>query len=224
MEKVKVLFLKSPIIMGIITFMSAFILAMLLKSFWSIKGLSLEKTLVITAICTPVLYNYKFKEQMSKTYRLLYATTTTLLYVLLNIYIIYYSPEFSQSNLHNLFFNLMLFQSVVIFIGVYIIASRVGKSFSKYDFQKLSDFQKTLPKEIQKERRLKVIVILLILSLPWILLVLNNKNIINLGSNMDIILPLTFLLLLVLSGQYIKTTMPSYFLNNTSIENDEQKL
>lgn len=220
MEKIKVFILKSPVIMAVLTFLSAFILAVVLKIFLGLKSMSLEKTIIPIAIGIPILYSYKFKEQVPKAYRIVYALTTTLFYVLLNILIIFFSPEFSQSKFSNLFINVMIIESIAIFFSIYLISGHVGKRFLKYDFQKMAARQKNMPVEVQKEKRTKALVALSILFLPMILLVLQNKHIIYLGENMDIILPISFLVLMFLTAKYLKKTSGIDFTKN--IEEDKE--
>lgn len=206
MEKIYKFILKSPVIMAIITFIFAFVLAIVLKLVLGIQSMSLEQTIIPVAIGIPILYSYKFKEQASKAYRIIYALTTTLFYLVFSIFIICFSSEYSQSKFFNTLINITVIESIGIFIGIYFISGRIGKRFLKYDFQKMANIQKNMPIEIQKEKRLKALGILFILFLPLLLYILNNKHIINLGKNMDIILPGLFLILMVLAGKYLKKT------------------
>lgn len=218
MEKIKIFILKSPVIMAIITFASAFILAIILKLFLGLKNTSLETTIIPMAISMPILYKNKFKEQISKTYKIIYALTTTLFYILFNFLMIFLSPVFSHSKNYNFLINATIMESIIIFFCIYFIIGRVGKRVLKYDFQKMAEIQKNMPVEIKKERRTKFLITFSILFSPMILLFLSHIHIISLDKNIKSILALLFIVLVIVSPKYLKKENEIYFPSNENVD------
>ncbi len=135
MEKIKVFILKSPVVTGLITFVSIITLILMLTLLFHFKlTLPIELLLIIFSQVAPSIYFFKFKEPISKSYRIIYASTIAISYVAFNILTIYVS-SFGQQNL-NWLLKLTVFAFLIIFICIYKISGLAGKGFVKYNQKK----------------------------------------------------------------------------------------
>lgn len=219
MEKINKFILKSPFITSVLTFVSAFILAIIFKSIIGFKSASLENCIYIIVLSFAFSYGYYFKEQMTKFYRLKYALITTFLNFILTISIIYFSTNISQSPLKNILYFSMLMPLIFMPFLIYHGSGYISKMFAKYDFKKQISIEKNMPIEIQKERKTVSLLYFLFISIGLIVFALNERKIIHLPDNILIIFSLLFLGIMLFSAKYFKKT---YDMNFTNIDNDKK--
>lgn len=206
MNKITNTILKNPFLMGIMTFLSAFILSIILKLFLGFESATIEKNLIPVAIAFPILYGYITKEEMSKSFRIKLSITTTLLYVILNLLIICNSPELYKSELSKMILTFTVIQCIINYFLIYHISGHLSKRASKYDLEKIIETQKNIPIEIQNKNKLISILFIAFMTLGIILMLLNDRQIIHLNKNIEILLPLSILGIIFFTGIYLKKT------------------
>lgn len=131
MEKIKVFILKNPVITGLITFISVIFITLIFTLVLHFKlTFPVELVLIIFSQVAPSIYFLKFKESISKNYRVIYALTIAISYVAFNVLTIYLS-SFGQQNL-NWLLKITIFVFLIIFICIYKISGLAGKGFVKY--------------------------------------------------------------------------------------------
>jgi len=221
MEKIKVFILKSPVIMGIITFVSACILAIVFKLILGLKSMSLETTVIPLAIASPLFYTYHFKEQIKKAYRVKYALTITLLYALSNIFIILHLPELAQPKLLNMIVVLLIIFSTVIYLGVYFITGRFGKKSFIQNYPKAAIAKKNLPSATKKQINRVIYLLVIFLTLMSLAFELSEHHIINISDNMFLVLGVLFFGVMYYTLKYLKKTSGIDFTKNTENDKDQ---
>lgn len=194
MEKIKNFILKTPVVMAIITFLSACFVSIFNTDFLGMKYMSIEKTLAPTALLFCIFYGHTFKEQIPKEYRIKYSLYTSFLYILFNLFNIYYSTDISVLSLS---YTSIIVSAPLFCLVIYFLSGAITQSYSNGDYEKMVIAQKNMPIQIQKKRRFLRYALNVAIFLPIILFVLINKNIIHFDKNVEILLPLLFLFIVI---------------------------
>lgn len=213
MEKIKIFILKTPVIMSSIAFLSAFLFAMFNTDFLGMKYMTIEKTLVPTALLFSILYGHTFKEQIPKVYRIKYALYTSFLYILFNIFIIYYSTDVSVLSLS---YTCIIVAAPLFCFVIYILSGAITQCYSNGDYEKMEISQNDIPIEIKIQRKRKRSII----GLAVIFAIFSLIILIYFNRNLSILFPLltVFIIIFGIAKYLIKTRV-----DNISINVDEEK-
>lgn len=206
MEKINDIIFKTPSLSGIITFLCAFTLTIILKLCFGFKTMGLEQVLVPMALTFSYLYGYKIKKPMPKQYKLKYSLSVTIPYLLFGTLIILYAPKFAHFKHFDLLFIGILIPFIMMTFATYFLSGFTSKKSSNLDYQKQLDAQKNLPIEIQNKRRFVSWILVIFMALPLIYSNLCDRQIVNVDSNTTLSLTIIFLIGLFIIIKYLYDT------------------
>lgn len=140
MERIKFVVLTNPFVMALSTCISAFVLAVILKSGLGYK-INLEHIIIPVAMIFFYIYVKTFKtgsKGMPKDFRIKYSVFTIVLFLIFKAFEFYYLTSHSMMPDIHIFLKKILFQSVFGCYSLYFISGKFVKREPKVNTQEVA--------------------------------------------------------------------------------------